>query len=308
MSEQRAETGAAAPAVETAPAEAGAAAAALGELVAVVERLLGETGCPWDRRQTPQSLRSYLLEETYELLDALDRQDTAAVEEELGDLLYQIVFQAALFRRRGAFGLAEVARGVAAKLRRRHPHVFGTTLPGGAGSGPAAAKEAAVRSEGERWAALKRAERSAAAGGGAGGRGGAAAASALDGVPGALPALARAEKLQARAAAVGFDWPSLAGVLAKLDEERRELAAALDSGERERVAAELGDLLFTVVNLARFVGVGAEDALREAAGRFERRFRALEAAARAEGSEPAALDLESLERLWQRAKAAEHGR
>jgi MazG family protein len=254
---------------------------ALGELHRVMERLLGEGGCPWDREQTPDSLRPFLLEETYELLDALDRGDAAGIREELGDVLYQVYFHAALFRRRGDFGLAGVARGMADKLVRRHPHVFGDAEATSAGQ---------VRRS---WDQLKKAERESATG---------AAASVLDGVPVALPALSRAQKIQQRAARTGFDWPGIEGVLAKLEEERREVEEALESGDPAEVTAEIGDLLFTVVNLARFAGVGAEEALRGANARFDLRFRRVEALARERGSSPDALDLEALEELWQQAK------
>ncbi len=259
---------------------------ALGRLFEVMERLLGEGGCPWDREQSPRSLRPYLLEETYELLEALDREDEAAIHEELGDVLYQVYFQAALFERQGRFGLASVARAMADKLVRRHPHVFEEHRARSAQQARAA------------WDAVKRAERGA--------RGG-EPASALDGVPKALPALARAQKLQARAARRGFDWRSIEGVLAKLDEERAELEEALAGGEAQRVHEEVGDLLFTLVNLARFAGVDAEEALREANARFERRFRDVERQAQRSGRALEEATLEELEAMWQEAKRRPDG-
>ena len=237
--------------------------------------------CPWDRRQTHHSLARHLIEEAYETVAALEALPPEApagepdypgyveAEEELGDLLLQVVFHATLAAEAGVFGVEEVAEGIRRKLVRRHPHVFGEV--------EAETAEAVLAN----WEQIKRAEK---------GR-----ESLLDGVPEALPALSRAHALQARAATVGFDWPDLAGVVAKVREELEEVLAA-----GARTADEVGDLLFAVVNLARHLGVDPEQALRRGAARFERRFRAMER----EGT-LAGLGLEELDRRWEAAKAAE---
>jgi MazG family protein len=246
-------------------------------------RLL-RTGCPWDRAQDLRSLRPYLVEETFEVLDALDANDLGQLREELGDLLFQIVFQSYLAAERGAFGMGDVARGIADKLISRHPHVFGE------GETPDAAT--ALRN----WAALKKIERQ---------RRGEANPSALDGVPRDAPALLRAERLGEKAARTGFDWTAVTQVRAKVDEELGELDAAMATGERRRVEEELGDLLFTLCNLARWLQTPAEDALRGAIARFDRRFRHIEARLAAEGSSPDRASAGELEALWDEAKRNE---
>ncbi|RMG11964.1 MAG: nucleoside triphosphate pyrophosphohydrolase [Planctomycetota bacterium] len=237
-----------------------------------MDRLRGPGGCPWDRRQTHASLRGYLLEETYELLEALDAGDLEHVREELGDLLFQVVFHARIAEEEGRFHLGEVAAGIARKLYGRHPHVFED------GVAPSSDEELA-----RAWAAHKRRE----------GR-----RSVLDGVPRALPALLRAQRVQAKAAQVGFDWGDARGPLEKLEEEIDELRAEIAGADAEAVRSELGDVLFTAVNLARHLGVDAEAALREATERFVRRFRWVEAA----GGDLTALSDERLEALWEEAK------
>ena len=258
-------------------------------LVGVIHRVRDpEGGCPWDLAQDHQSLRPHLLEETYEVLEAIDglaRGDGgpeawAALREELGDLLMQIVLHARLAEQGGRFTLGEVAEGIRAKLVRRHPHVFGE----GAASTPAEVER--------NWEQLKAAETTA---------GGAPRESALDGVPPALPALARAQKLAGRAGRRGFAWESDADVLAKLAEELAEVAAAPES---ER-AGEVGDVLFVVCDYLRRHGVEAEDALRQACGKFERRFRALEAVLRGEGAAMESEGQAALLRRWEAVKAAE---
>jgi MazG family protein len=250
---------------------------ALAELVEVMRRLLAPDGCPWDREQTLASLRPYLLEEAYELLEALDSGDPVHHREELGDLLFQIVFQSALRAREGAFTIDDVARGIAEKLVRRHPHVFG---------------DAKVKDSAEvlnNWAAQKQKEK--------------ARQHALEGVPRALPALARAQKLTERASHVGFDWPDAVGPRAKIDEELRETDLALAAGDRAAAEAELGDLLFSVVNLARKVGVDAESALRGSVERFESRFAHVESRLAERGRTPRESTLSEMDELWNEAKA-----
>jgi MazG family protein len=249
-------------------------AVALRRIVWVMDRLRGEGGCPWDREQTHQSLRSYLLEESYELLEALDAADDQATCEELGDVLFQVLFHCRVAQDQGAYDLGDVATGIAEKLVARHPHVFQM------GHTPMDAREVEVA-----WEARKKEQK---------GR-----KSILDGVPAALPALLRAQRVQEKAARVGFDWPSVSGPLDKLDEELGELRAEVESGDADRMAEELGDLLFSAVNLARHLKIDAEGALREASARFERRFRRVEELGAGKLKE---ASLEDLERLWQRAK------
>ncbi|RMH40816.1 MAG: nucleoside triphosphate pyrophosphohydrolase [Deltaproteobacteria bacterium] len=255
---------------------------AFARLVDVMDRLLAPGGCPWDREQTLDSLRPYLLEETYEVLDVMTGDDPAAHREELGDLLMQIVFQAALREARGEFDIDDVATAIADKLVRRHPHVFGDAR--------ADDPEAVAR----QWDRIKAEERRAHGGGGPD--------RALRGVPRSTPALARAQKLSERAAAVGFDWPDAAGCRAKVDEELRELDEAIAAGDRARVEAELGDLLFAVTSLARKLGVDAEGALRAAADEFTRRFEHIEDRLHERGRSPRDATLDEMDALWEAAK------
>ena len=251
-------------------------------LLAVMAQLRGPDGCPWDREQTHASLRRFLLEETYEALEALDSGDVFALEEELGDLLLQIAFHAQIGAEAGTFDFGDVVAAITSKMIRRHPHVFGDT---------AATTTDDVLAN---WEATKRAEREARAA--ADGH----RASMLDGVPKALPALAQSQAVQERAARVGFDWPTVQGVLEKLVEEAREVAEAPPDG----LADELGDVLFVTVNLARHLGVDAEEALRGATAKFRRRFGHVEQAVADRGLEWASLDLPFLDTLWNEAKAA----
>jgi tetrapyrrole methylase family protein/MazG family protein len=258
----------------------------------VMARLRAPDGCPWDREQTHASLRKYLLEETYETLEALDAGDMVALEEELGDLLLQIVFHAQVADEAGEFDLGDVVAGIVAKLIRRHPHVFGAGANGG-GAGQDA--ETVLRN----WETLKRAERAQkGAAGGGGGR------SMLDGVPRAMPSLAYAQAVQERVARVGFDWPDVAGVVEKVAEEARELAEAPPDDHKAR-QEELGDLLFAAVNLSRRLGIDAEEALRGANAKFRARFGAMEGAARRAGKGLEEYDASGLDALWEGAKAAE---
>jgi len=247
-------------------------------LVEIMTRLRSEGGCPWDREQTLESLRSFLLEETYEVLDALDHGNEADHCEELGDLLLQIVFQSEIRRESGTFDVAAVANAISDKLVRRHPHVFSGVEVQDA--------DEVVR----HWDAIKAAEKR--------GR-----TSKLDGVPRALPALARAERLTEKAARVGFDWPDVNGPRAKVDEELAELDEARATNDRERVESELGDVLLALANLARHEGVSAEDALRRATDRFDSRFRSVEAMAAASGRAVETLELRELDELWEQVKS-----
>jgi MazG family protein len=253
---------------------------ALARLLDIMARLRGPDGCPWDREQTPESLRPYLVEEAYEVLDAIDRGDAAAVRDELGDLLLQVVFHAQLASEAGRFAIADVADAIANKLVRRHPHVFA---------------DVRVRDADEvarNWSRIKAEERRAAGHEG----------DAFSAIPAALPALMRAEQIGAKAAPLGLDWSDVRGVLAKLDEERSELDAAVRSGDRDAAARELGDLLLTVASVARHLDVSPELALRAANERFVARARHVVEAARARGA--AAADLPPTERdaLWEAAK------
>lgn len=240
---------------------------ALAELVEIMRRLRDpETGCAWDREQTFATIAPYTIEEAYEVADAIDRNDMPDLLDELGDLQLQIVYYARIAEEHGHFAIDDVLRAIAAKMVRRHPHVFGNAESPG-------------------WEALKATERATCDD-----------QSALAHVALALPALKRAEKLQRRAARVGFDWPDASGPRAKIDEELREIDGAASDTER---AAELGDLLFSVVNYARHLGVDPEAALREASTRFEARFRTVEGLA---GKPLADMDIDALEALWQQAK------
>lgn len=250
----------------------------------VVAHLRAPNGCPWDRQQTHQSLRSHLLQETYEALAAIDAEDWPALREELGDLLLQIVLQAQIAAEEGEFTLNEVIQGIYRKIIRRHPHVFGDLKVGGA-------QEVLVN-----WEKLKAEERAA---------NGQAEKGLLDGVSLALPALTQAQEYQARAARVGFDWPKMDGVLDKLWEELQELRRAESP---QRWAEELGDVLFSLVNLARWKGVDAESALRMANARFRHRLTHLEEWARRHGRTLHELSAEEMDQLWIEAKTLEKDR
>jgi ATP diphosphatase len=245
-------------------------------------------GCPWDVEQTFATIAPYTIEEAYEVADAIDRGDLSALRDELGDLLLQVVFHAQMAKEAGAFDIDDVARAICDKLVRRHPHVFGGARIDGAAAQTRAWEEHKARERGE----------NAAAG---------ASAGALDGIAVGLPALTRALKLQARAARVGFDWADAAGVVDKLDEEAKELRAAMAGSPPEpaQLADEIGDLLFTCVNLARKLGIDPEAALRRASGKFESRFRRMERLAAAEGRSLREASASELEALWMRAKAGD---
>lgn len=251
-------------------------------LLRIMERLRGPGGCPWDREQDHRSIRKYVIEEAYEVADAIDRDDPRELCGELGDLLLQVVFHAEMAREAGRFAIADVCRAIGDKMERRHPHVFGELEVDSASQ--------VVRN----WERIKAEERGPEA-------------SAIDGVPRALPALQRAERISEKASRVGFDWPDVPAVLAKVEEERTELAAALGSGDPAAVERELGDLLLAVANLARKLDVEPELALGRATDRFEGRFRHAEAAARRAGQRLGDLSPAELDRLWEAAKRAQAG-
>jgi len=242
-------------------------------------------GCPWDIDQTFRTIAPYTIEEAYEVADAIERDDLPALKEELGDLLLQVVYHAQMAHEAGAFGFTEVAAAIADKMVDRHPHVFGD------------ARIATAEAQTVSWEARKAAERAAK-------QADAAPAGALDGVARALPALLRAEKIQKRAARVGFDWQETAPVIAKIEEELGELRAELTAGEvdQARLSDELGDVLFAVANLARHCKVDPEAALRATNDKFERRFRHIERRLAEAGRKPADATLEEMEALWQEAK------
>jgi MazG family protein len=257
--------------------------ASLTELVAVMQRLLAPDGCPWDREQTLETLKPFLIEECFEVIEALEDGGPAEHCEELGDLLMQIVFQAALRNAAGEFGIDDVVRGIVDKLVRRHPHVFADAV---------AADSAEVLTQ---WDAIKRQEKAS--------RGGPAGPErTLGGVPLGLPALVRGQALSERAARVGFDWPDVAGCRAKVDEELAELEQAAAGGKPAEIEHEVGDLLFAVVSLARKHGVDAEAALRAANRRFETRFAFVEDRLVERGRTPRTSDLAEMDALWDQAK------
>lgn len=267
------------------------------DLVHLMARLRAPDGCPWDRKQTHQSLKPYLLEETYEVLETIERGDHQGLREELGDLLLQILFHAQLGAEQGTFTIDEVLRQLADKLVRRHPHVFGEEAKQ---RPPGTADEVVTR-----WEEIKRNERDQAADEGV-------RKSVLGGVPKTLPALLRAYQVQARASRVGFDWPHTRQgqemVLGKIEEEIRELREALtssDSRAAQQVEGEFGDLLFALVNLGRFIKVNPEDALRGAVNRFTERFEHIEREAGRQGRRVDQLTLEEMDALWESAKQRE---
>ena len=252
-------------------------------LLEVMDRLRDpDGGCPWDMKQTFRTIAPYTIEEAHEVADAIERGDLENLKDELGDLLFQVVFHARLAREIDAFDFDDVAAAVADKLIRRHPHVFG--------DGPRMDADAQT----ENWEAIKAAERERAG-----------MLSHIDGVSASLPPLRRAVKLQKRAARAGFDWPDLKPVLAKIREELAELEDELDFGDTDRMEDELGDVLFAVANLARKIDIDADGALRRSNLKFETRFRAMEKAAERDGQRFDDLDLAAQEVLWQKVKARE---
>lgn len=249
------------------------------ELVDIMRRLRAEDGCPWDRQQNHRTLKRYFVEEVHEALEAIDDEDWEKLCGELGDVMLQVVFHARLAEEAGLFDLREVLRRINAKLYRRHPHVFA---------------DVRVRDAEEvldNWEHIKRSEGEHRD-----------RTSILDGVPKALPALSRAAEVQRRAAKAGFDWPDVTGAREKVSEELCELDEAQARGGRDEVADEVGDLLFAIVNVARFLGVDPEDALRRAIRRFEQRFRAIERHAEGTGRGLDEMSLAEMDEVWEAAK------
>jgi ATP diphosphatase len=264
-------------------AEAAVGTNAIRKLLDVMSRLRDpEHGCPWDLQQNFKSIVPFTVEETYELADAIEAENFEQIREELGDVLFQVVFYAQLASEQNRFDFDEVVAGITDKLVRRHPHVFSN-------NSETATSEAEVKENWERFKQSEREQKKQSA--------------ILDDVPRALPALSRAQKLQKRAARVGFDWLDADGVWAKIDEELSELREAIVSQNDSHIEAELGDVLIAVVNLARHLGVDAESATRRANSRFENRFRVMEQAALEEGTSLKDETLEQLEKRWQQAKA-----
>lgn len=254
---------------------------ALKRLVGIVAALRSPGGCPWDREQTPASLKRYLLEEAYEVLEAMDGEDAREIRVEMGDLLLQLVLLSRMFEERGLFDLGDVADAIGDKLVARHPHVFqGTAI--------------ADRDDLDRqWDRLKAKEKNPHRG-----------KSILDGIPQQLPALLKAQKMTERAARSGFDWQDIKGVEKKISEEVKEFLEACDSGSRTDMESEFGDLLFSLVNLARFLDISAEDALRKSIGRFRRRFQFIEEKLRERGQALENSSPEEMDALWNQAKRA----
>lgn len=258
------------------------AAASLQRAAAIMARLRGPDGCPWDREQTFDSIKRHTLEETYEVFDAIERHAWSDLKDELGDLLLQVLFYAQMASEAGYFDLRDVAENLNAKLIRRHPHIFADTI--------ATDSTAVLRN----WEQIKLEEKKSKP----------VVNSILDDIPRSMPATLEATKLGSKAAKVGFDWPDASGLFAKLAEETLELRAEIDRADTDKIEAEFGDLLFTAMNLARHLKIDADSALRRSNAKFRARFAAME---RASGgaTQLAAMPAEDLERLWSNAKLAE---
>jgi tetrapyrrole methylase family protein / MazG family protein len=250
------------------------------ELLYIIERLRGENGCPWDKVQTRESLKPYIIEEAYELIEAIEANDPSHIKEELGDLLFQIVFQCQVAKEQDEFTMSDVIRGIGEKMIARHPHVFGET--------ECRTPDEVIR----QWEVIKKEE-------------GKLRESILDGVPRAMSSLLRAHRLQRRAAQVGFDWEKIEDVIKKIDEEMRELKDALKSGTKKEMEDELGDIIFMLVNLSRFIGVNPEDAHRKTISKFIHRFRYIEMKAVEQGRQLSEMTLDEMDRLWDESKARE---
>jgi len=257
----------------------------LGAIMALIQRLRGKDGCPWDQKQTPQSLAVYLIEEMYELVDAVASGNTQAVCEELGDVVFQVLFLSELFSESGSFDLDTVVQHNMEKMIRRHPHVFGEKK---------VTSTAAIR---ENWHAIKKEEQKAGHG---------EKSSVLDSIPASLPALMRSYRVSERAARTGFDWNDLTEVMAKVEEEWGEFKAAVqhiqDEDSRHMAAVEFGDIIFTLSNVARFAGFHPETALTAAINKFEQRFRYMEQAFNNQGRELESASREEMDRAWETAK------
>lgn len=251
-------------------------------LVAIMRKLRAPGGCPWDAEQTHDSLKRYLLEETYEVLEAIDAQSPEHLREELGDLLLQPVFHAAIAEENGLFDINDIIRTLCEKLIRRHPHVFGGLE----------IKDS--NEQIENWERIKKSE-----------KGNSLKKSALSGIPPALPALLKAQKITEKAARTGFDWENTGQIVDKIKEELHELEEALEDGNKKLIEAELGDLLFSVVNLGRFLSINPEDALHATINRFRKRFNHIEESLETREKSVHDVSLEEMERLWNEAKKME---
>ena len=256
---------------------------AFGQLLEVMQRLLAPEGCLWDREQTLQSLKRYLIEEAYEVVDAIDRNDAAEHKEELGDVLFQIVFQSALRQQEGTFSIEQVCLDLAEKMRRRHPHIFADTVVHD------------VQEVAANWEKIKQTERSQAG----------KQRATLEGIPQSMPALAAAQKIGERAASVGFDWPDVVGIQQKLREEVAELDEAIARGDSRAIAHELGDTLLVLTRLASKLGIQAEEALRTTNQRFVQRFHTMQQCAERDGHIFRELPLEQQNVYWDEAKRIE---
>jgi tetrapyrrole methylase family protein/MazG family protein len=249
----------------------------LDGLIKIMSTLRGEKGCPWDKEQTRESLKPFIVEEAYEVLEAIDERDPEAIKEELGDLLFQIVFQCQIAKERGEFDMSDILEKIGSKMITRHPHVFG---------------DADYRTSEEvlvHWEAHKKRE-------------GKQRESLLDGVPKTLPSLLRAHRLQDRASRVGFDWEKVEDVLQKFEEELEEFRSALEGKKEDEIEDELGDIFFVLVNISRFVGINPEDALRKTISKFISRFRHIEIAAADMGKSLSDMTLAEMDELWDEAK------
>ncbi len=252
----------------------------LQELVALIQRLRAPDGCPWDRKQTRQDIGKYLLDECYEVMDALTENDPGHIQEELGDLLFQILFIAEISAEAGEFSLADVMKGIQEKMIRRHPHVFGDV------------KVESVQDVKDNWQEIKKKERGGAAPG----------ENPFGGIPRSMPALQKAQKISAAASRRGFDWPDANGVLDKLKEELDELEEARKQGDAVKIEEEMGDLFFTLVNLGRFLNVDAEKAAARASDKFLRRWTYLTQTLADQGRSPADATPAELDLIWNKAK------
>lgn len=255
----------------------------LHELVTIIKKLREPGGCPWDRKQTVKSFRPYLLEETHELLEALDIDDSDLVKEELGDLLFQIIFLNNLYEEQGHFSLDEVIETITAKMIRRHPHVFGST------------KVDSEKDLRRNWNAIKTAENRKKARGD----------KSIFSFPKSLPALHRAQRVSGRAVSSGFEWKDISDIFAKLDEEIEELKEALVSADKKHIESEIGDMLFTMVNIARKAGFDAETTMHQATDKFIKRFTRIAEMANEEGGQLEDLDVDAMQILWARVKEEE---
>ena len=256
------------------------------ELVKIMKKLLGPGGCPWDREQTHESLKPYLIEEAYEVIEAINSGSDEQLIEELGDLLLQVVFHAQLAESEDRFDIDDVLRGIIEKLKRRHPHVYGDTV--------AESSNQVIKN----WEEIKRKEKREKKDG----------SSVLDGLPEMLPALIKARRIQEKVSRIGFDWDRTEEVMLKIEEELKELKEASRINDREAIEEELGDLLFSVANLARFVSLCPEDALRKTIDKFQKRFRYIEQELPKRGKKLGEASLEDMDKLWEEIKNKESGK